>query len=231
LSKDFLLDPLFQKESKGKSLLKHLDLKPFQPTPFDDSSSHFHQFLKELESKLLKEAKEKAIYIEKEAYEKGFAQGEVNGMELGRKRFEILVEQFQKLLQEMSQKRMDLYRSYEIDLIHLTFSVIKKIIQQEISMHEDIIKYTLREAFKYVVDRQKIIIRLNPTDYQYITSSSLGDPFLKESIEGIKLMEDPKIKRGGCFIETSFGDIDATIESQIEEIASFIFEKINHSQQ
>ena len=38
----------------------------------------------------------------------------------------------------------------------------------------------------------------------------------------IHVMEDPGISRGGVLIETAFGDIDATIEAQVEHLRSTI---------
>ena len=38
----------------------------------------------------------------------------------------------------------------------------------------------------------------------------------------IHIMEDTGISRGGVLIETAFGDIDATIEAQVEHLRSTI---------
>jgi flagellar biosynthesis/type III secretory pathway protein FliH len=48
-------------------------------------------------------------------------------------------------------------------------------------------------------------------------------------MRGIKMIEDPAIVRGSSFLETSFGDVDATFESQFEQIASLIWQKIDPS--
>ena len=39
-------------------------------------------------------------------------------------------------------------------------------------------------------------------------------------------MADPSLLRGGCLIETLFGDIDATLESQLDQITAGIWQKI-----
>lgn len=51
----------------------------WHPLEGKEYSSAFLPHIKELEAKLLKEAKEKALFLEKEAYEKGFAQGKKMG--------------------------------------------------------------------------------------------------------------------------------------------------------
>jgi flagellar biosynthesis/type III secretory pathway protein FliH len=48
-----------------------------------------------------------------------------------------------------------------------------------------------------------------------------------EDPEGIKLVSDSSLRRGGCLIETSFGDIDATIEGQLDQVTAGIWQKID----
>jgi flagellar biosynthesis/type III secretory pathway protein FliH len=40
------------------------------------------------------------------------------------------------------------------------------------------------------------------------------------------MVVDPAISRGGCYLETSLGAIDATLETQLDQIASLIWEKV-----
>jgi flagellar biosynthesis/type III secretory pathway protein FliH len=44
----------------------------------------------------------------------------------------------------------------------------------------------------------------------------------------VKLVEDHSITRGGCLFEAPFGETDATIEGQFDEIVSRIWEHREH---
>jgi len=192
-------------------------------------SPQFEQHLKEIEAKVLQKAKERILVLEKEAYEKGFAQGEKNGLELGQKRIETMIHQLNNLLSEIERQRVDLYKKYEKEMVQLVFSIAKKVLHQEVNIQEDVVAFTLREAFKYVVDQKKVVVHLNPVDYQYLLSHRDRLPFSVEEMRGIKMIEDPAITRGSSLLETSFGDIDATIENQLDQIASLILQKIEQS--
>lgn len=189
-------------------------------------SPQFQQHLKEMEAKVLQQAKERILVLEKEAYEKGFAQGEKDGLELGQKRSEMMIGQLKNLLNEIERQRVDLYEKYRKEMVQLVLSISKKVLHREVSIHEDSIVSTLQEAFKYVVDQRKVIVHLNPVDYQFLLSHRERLPFFGEEIRGIKLVEDPAITRGSSLLETSFGDIDATLENQFDQIASLIWQKI-----
>jgi len=192
-------------------------------------SPQFEQHLKEIEAKVLQKAKERILVLEKEAYEKGFAQGEKNGLELGQKRIETMIYQLNTLLTEIERQRVDLYKNYEKEMVQLVLSIAKKVLHEEAKIREDVVAFTLREAFKYVVDQKKVVVHLNPVDYQYLISHRDRLPFVVEEMRGIKLIEDPAITRGSSLLETSFGDIDATLENQVDQIASVIWQKIEQS--
>lgn len=200
---------------------------PFEATWPQFQSKHYtssvHQYLKELEEKILRQVKEKSLLIEKEAYEKGFAQGEKDGLELGRKRLETMVHQFEQVLLDIRRQREALYKEFEREMLELVFSISKKVIHHELTLQEGLVQKTLEEAFQNVVDRKRIIVHLHPADYQFLLNHSDRFPFIRGQTEGIRVVEDPSISRGGCLLETSFGEVDATIEGQFAEIVSSIW--------
>jgi len=185
----------------------------------------FFPGLKEVEAKALKEVKEKTFLIEKEAYEKGFEQGEKDGQELGLKRLERVIHQFESVLVETERQRKALYEVYEKEMLRLVFEVSKRLLRHELEYHEEVILKVLREVFQYVTDRKNIVVHLNPGDYQYLLNHPEQLPFSLDGKSGVSLIEDPSIGRGGCWLDTSFGEMDVTVDGQIEQIASLIWQK------
>jgi flagellar assembly protein FliH len=190
-------------------------------SPRGDAFS-FHPGLKELEARVLKEVRERGLLIEKEAYEKGFEQGEKDGRELGLKRLEMVIHQFGNVFAEIERQRRGFRQAYESEMLTLVLGIGKRIFRQELLFHEEVIIAILREAFQYVTDRGKVIVRLNPGDYQYLLAHPGEVPFSLDGNDGVKMIEDPSITRGGCLLETSFGEVDATFESQFDEMVSLV---------
>ena len=79
-------------------------------------------------------------------------------------------------------------------------------------------------ALKKVKSRGDIIIRVNLADLQLATAHK--EDFIKrlEISKSIQIIEDSSVDRGGCIIETDFGEIDARIASQLAELESKILE-------
>ncbi len=81
---------------------------------------------------ILKEARDKAQYIERQAYEEGFQQGQKDGREVGQRSMEQLVQQFQDLVNALIQDREELYRQREQDLVNLVLLISRKIVVREL---------------------------------------------------------------------------------------------------
>jgi flagellar assembly protein FliH len=183
----------------------------------------FAPYLKEIEAKVLKQSKEKILALEKEAYEKGFAQGEKDGIELGHKKTEVVLQQLRSLLAEMERQRNVLYHNFGREMVHLILGIAQKVLHREIVMKEDDITQTLQRAITQVVDRKKVIVHLHPADYQALADHPDSVPYAQGAEQGLKIVADPGIQRGGCLLETSFGDVDATIDAQLGCVAEQIW--------
>jgi flagellar assembly protein FliH len=182
------------------------------------------EHFKEIESKILKQARDKALFVEKEAYEKGFAQGEKDGLAMGEKRLEAITQQLKNILAETESQRGHLYKTYEKEMLQLVLSIAKKIVHREVKQSEELILSTLKESLRHVVDQRKITVHVNPVDYQHLLVPSSPSPALLGESERIQLVKDPSVTRGGCLIETAFGDVDGTIEGQLDRIVSLVWE-------
>lgn len=65
---------------------------------------------------------------------------------------------------------------------------------------------------------KKINIIISWEDFDYI--KSVKEEILKTvgGIRNVEIIENSKIEKGGCIIETNMGTIDASIGSQLDEI-------------
>lgn len=182
--------------------------------------------LKEMEGKLLKQVREKALWLEKEAYEKGFAQGEKDGFALGQQKSAAALREIRHLLEEIGRQQEQLFRNHEREMIATVLAIARKILAG-FPVPEAVAGKTLRAALACVVERNKMRIHLHPRDYEALSGQPGGLPFsAEEEASGrVTFVPDPDLSRGGCYIETLCGDVDATLETQWAEMASRVWEE------
>jgi len=118
----------------------------------------------------------------------------------------------------MSNLRKEILQQYERQILELIFSIAKKIIHHQIGSDEKAIEDTVLKALHLAFEKSKIALRVNPEDFDYV--ERLRPEFFAKfkELKSIVVTSDPSITRGGCFLETPYGDVDARIETELEMI-------------
>jgi len=156
--------------------------------------------------------------IEQEAYEKSFAQGEKDGFEFGEKKAIKVAENIENLFNEMVSLKHDISKQYEREIIDLIFAVAEKIVHHEVRSKESVIKNAIFEALELAIEKSKVVFNVNPDDYDYVEKLRPELFNQNKGLKSIVVTSDPGVSRGGCYLETPYGNIDATIESKLEKI-------------
>jgi len=145
-----------------------------------------------------------------------------SGMEDGREQAERgLGNVFKALRQSVADLdglRDKVFRESEEDLLKLAIMIARKIIQQEISLHPQILANIVAATIVDCSEIERINIRLNPTDYTVVAADRHG--FLGNLCPDthVSLSPDETISQGGCIVDTTTGTVDARIETQLDEI-------------
>ena len=161
---------------------------------------------------------EKMALVEKEAYDKGFAQGEKDGYELGETRARKVVEKIENLLDDMVRLKSGVVRQYEKDMLATIFSIAEKVIHTHVQFDETAVKGTILAALDLTAEKREVTLKINPEDFEYVEKLRPELFSRHVNVKSIIITSDPAISRGGCRLETAGGDVDATVESQLEII-------------
>ena len=176
------------------------------------------ELLKDAMEKAKKQVTEIKANAKKEGYDTGFEDGFKNGKDAAKEEFSPFLKTTQKLIEELSEFRKEMYEKVEREMVELVINLTKKVIHFEFSKREDVVQDMIRLAVQSVLDRESMVIKIHPTDKEYAES------FLPEllhtfsEIKNITFVANSGIARGGCVVETNFGVIDARIEKLEEQI-------------
>jgi flagellar assembly protein FliH len=114
--------------------------------------------------------------------------------------------------------RQNILQQAEADVIALAFHVARKIIQHEATCNPEILATTLRRAFAHVMDRDRVVVRVNPAELQRAHQLKADLLHTVAGLRHLSLEGDEMVRPGGCLVESSCGEIDARLESQLEEL-------------
>ena len=163
---------------------------------------------------LLKELREQAIQQgfsegEKAGREQGFAQGlQQSDVEVAQR-----VEALAALYQEMQAQRRILDHTQVQQAAVLLEKLMLEILRVELKHSPEQIENLLSEAVQLLdtTERETLKVRVHPSDAQWL------QPILDSEQYPIRLLDDEKITPGGCRIEGSLGDVDATLETRLKD--------------
>jgi len=168
--------------------------------------------------KLSGDSKESIMGLKGRAYAQGFTEGEKAGEDSERENLKSVLDTLGQVVQQLDEIRNEIYRYSEKEVVSLAMGIATKIVRHEVIINKNVILNVLKQALKKIVDYDKIKIRVNPSDLQFLKTQHHQFSHLIDNMESIVFEEDEAILTGGCLIQTNSGDIDARIEKQLEAV-------------
>jgi flagellar assembly protein FliH len=144
----------------------------------------------------------------RQGYDAGYAQGAATAAaEAGR-----LAELTEAVQQEIS----GLEQRIAEDLVRLALTLARSLVRESLKVHPELIEAIVRESVRDVPPfSQGTRLRMHPDDARLL-SSHLG----AEIGPQWTIVEDPAVTRGGCRVETSACEIDATLETRWQKLSA-----------
>lgn len=173
---------------------------------------------------MVNEAQGRVEEIEKDAYDKGYKDGNDEGYRAGQEEVQRLVDQLHKIINSAVERRNEIIDETETQLISLVLQISQKVIKVISENQKNVVVNNVIQALRKLKTRNDVVIRVNLEDVE--TASERIKDFMRmvENVKSITVVEDSSVDRGGCVIETDFGEIDARIASQLNEIQRKVLE-------
>ena len=103
-------------------------------------------------------------------------------------------------------------------MVEMVVSLAKKVIHFEFSTRDNAVQEMIRLAVQSVLDRESMVIKINPADKGYAESFRPELHHLFSEIKNITFEAHSGVERGGCIVETNFGVVDAQIDKLGEQM-------------
>ncbi len=163
----------------------------------------------------IEEARPSFAELEREAFTKGYAQGERAGAEASARRGEAALRRLAQTIEELSNLRAELLQKTERQVVELALAIAVRVLRREVSVDRELLIAMAKVALERLGENTSATIRLNPEDYAVIGAQAhLGEH------DVVRVVADPLVSSGGCLVQSDFGLIDAGIDPQLGEVAA-----------
>jgi flagellar assembly protein FliH len=153
--------------------------------------------------------------VEREAFAKGFAQGESAGKEAAAARGEAMLRRLALTIDEMVVLRAEMIQRTERQLVQLAVAIARRITLRELTIDPTLLSAMARVALDRLGETSSATIRLHPDDYRAITAPGQDDA----TTGSVHVVADPAIAPGGCVVQADLGLIDVGLDAQLNEIS------------
>jgi flagellar assembly protein FliH len=153
-----------------------------------------------------------------EASKKGYKEGYNSGYEDGRTEMNRLIERLKIIIQAAIDKRREIIEESEEQIVRIILLMARKVVKHITAKDQEVVIQNIKASLDRVQGKEQIVIRVNSSDLEMTTEHKEEFIAMIEDLKYIKILEDGRVDRGGCIIETDFGSVDARIASQLEEL-------------
>ncbi len=145
--------------------------------------------------------------------------GHAEGLEIGRKRAEQECARMQELAESFAHALDNLDFRLADTVLELALDVARQVIAGELAVRPERILDVVNLALQQMAETSREArLLLNPDD------AALVRPHLEKALDKsrLRLVEDARIVRGGCLIETPQGDLDATLQTRWRQVVQVL---------
>ncbi len=146
----------------------------------------------------------------KEAYVRGSREAE----QQANARIEPAIQRFAAGAHDLAATRSRARREAEEDVVMLAVAIARKLLHREIAVDPESLLGLVKAALQRIDARELHRIRVNPEDAPAL-EQALNGPGSQRRIE---ISIDQSLERGAAVFETTRGNLDASIDTQLKEI-------------
>lgn len=152
--------------------------------------------------------------IEREAYQRGFAEGKNLGKEQATAEVQPVLERLSRSLSEVSALRPRMRREAEKDLVKLAIAIARRVLHRELTIDPESIEGLIKVALERLESHELSRVRAHPDQESAVRT--LLERFTHS--RKIDVIADKSLRLGDVVLETEHGSIDASVEAQLSEI-------------
>jgi len=149
-----------------------------------------------------------------QARQNGFEQGIRQARQEAAKEMEEALDRLARAIQEIPQVKRRVRNEAENEVVKLSLAVARRILHREITADPQSLQGVVYAALQRLQNREITKIRVFPASLIAVRAALERNG----GMAAIEVIADGALQPGGLLFETSLGELDASVETQLQEI-------------
>ena len=149
-----------------------------------------------------------------QARQTAFQDGLRRGREEAAAQVQQTVDRLTETLRELALMKRKIRNEAEQELVKLSLAIARRIVYRELATDPESIHGIVHAALQKLQNREIIRVRVYPAGATAVRAAFEGQP----NAAAVEIVADAALATGGILFETALGDLDASVETQLQEI-------------
>jgi flagellar assembly protein FliH len=155
-------------------------------------------------------------------------EGYAEGLELGRqealKQYQANIEEAQRIIDLANKDYDEKVQSSEETILALSIKLAEKVISTKLLESRENFLPLVKQALNEVKEYENIKIHVHPTSYELLLSQKEELNLLVTNDTDISIYANAELEVNACFIESAFGRIDVSVDTQLQQLKKQLIE-------
>jgi flagellar assembly protein FliH len=150
----------------------------------------------------------------REAHAAGVQEGQTAGQNRAAAELQPVIARLTQSIQEVANLRARLRHEAEADVVQLALAIARRVIRRELVADPDALRGLVVAALEKLQGQEVSRVKVHPSHVATVTAC------LQQARSGglVEVVSDPSREPGSVIFETTHGNLDASVDSQLQEI-------------
>lgn len=156
--------------------------------------------------------------IKAEAFRDGYREGLAKAEEEMKLKLAEMMEEAKAVLAEAYKAKQDIIQEAEPFLVELSCDIAEKIVDRQLTVEPEYAMRLIKKSLSRKKEQGIISLCVSPAQFPFVNAAREELTLSIDSQAELQILPDATVKDLGCVIRSSFGSVDARVDTQLAEI-------------
>ncbi|MFC5448338.1 FliH/SctL family protein [Paenibacillus aestuarii] len=176
------------------------------------------------------EDEELVRHAKQAGFDEGYQQGAMQVEQELRQEYSDMLQEASSVLEQAYKLKQQIIQESEPFLIELSTSIAEKVIGRQLGMNPEWVLELVQKVLSRRREKGIITLCVTPSQFAYIQDAREELLTSIDSQAELEIIPDASVQDHGCVVRSSYGSIDARIDTQLKEIKAVLQQLANQSE-
>lgn len=156
--------------------------------------------------------------VKSEAFNEGFEEGRVQAEQTLKIKIDEMMSEASAVLQQAYIEKERIIQEAEPFLVQLSCAIAEKIIDRQLELKPEYSVELIKKSLSRKREQGVLTLCVSPSQFAFVQAAREELSLVIDSQAELQILPDASVQDRGCVIRSSFGSVDARIDTQLSEI-------------